>query len=582
MLCVIGCLTINKEKREMLMKCKYVWLLPVLFMASFANAGRVVMQGTYENNNINPRCAWVNNTPFKSLMCDQKKVIEYATYDRPGMVTYFNNTDFEIDNSNGLQKILSRYDIGDQLVIAGTTVMSGNYQSNTIGSNCKWQNNIPYKSLICSGSKVVEYALYERPGAVTYFNNKDFILTTTGGVQTIFYKSPFSDLSKDAALEGKFSIFTHDTVLDKPVIMVEGYDPNNSIAPNNVYNNQLKYGYPVANTGFKRLVYGGRDLFIVNFPHGDADLNTNAVLLQRIIQEINARKVGAHPLAVMGWSMGGVIARKALKNMEDAGIDHKTSLYVSYDAPHLGANSPVTLQEMVESLRDDFDPFTKFFVSGSLNAARNVYNSEAAKQMLLSGPNFVPATSAVFPVKPVMVGVTSGSMMGNRQYPAFVSGLQIASFDVEGVFGSVGIQWVTKPIKNIYYDDVPGSFEYQFDWAFNDLSSVDLSVHQELVGHKDGNWHPITFIPTTSALAIQGSPLVAARDKFKYYSPFDKFIAIDTTNTFGCTNYENQVLAGVNEIHNMFHASQMSQIICALNEYHKIGFIVPDRSFKAL
>ncbi len=39
--------------------------------------------------------------------------------------------------------------------------------------------------------------------------------------------------------------------------------------------------------------------------------------------------------------MGGVIARYALRKMEDAGMEHQVSLYISHDSPHLGANVPL-------------------------------------------------------------------------------------------------------------------------------------------------------------------------------------------------------------------------------------------------
>jgi hypothetical protein len=39
----------------------------------------------------------------------------------------------------------------------------------------------------------------------------------------------------------------------------------------------------------------------------------------------------------MGESMGGILGRIALKQLENEGFDHQIGLYVSYDAPHKGA-----------------------------------------------------------------------------------------------------------------------------------------------------------------------------------------------------------------------------------------------------
>ena len=42
---------------------------------------------------------------------------------------------------------------------------------------------------------------------------------------------------------------------------------------------------------------------------------------------------------VIGYSMGGLIARYALAYMEEQGIAHETRLYVSYDAPQKGVTA---------------------------------------------------------------------------------------------------------------------------------------------------------------------------------------------------------------------------------------------------
>ena len=50
---------------------------------------------------------------------------------------------------------------------------------------------------------------------------------------------------------------------------------------------------------------------------------------------------------VLGQSMGGVIARYALKKMEDEGENHDTRLFINHDGPQQGANVPLGLQAMM-------------------------------------------------------------------------------------------------------------------------------------------------------------------------------------------------------------------------------------------
>ncbi len=77
-------------------------------------------------------------------------------------------------------------------------------------------------------------------------------------------------------------------------------------------------------------------------------------MLEDIIDWVNSVKVGNEPNVVLGQSMGGVIARYSLKDMEDNQIDHKTSLYISHDAPHQGANIPLGIQYFARHMIDQF------------------------------------------------------------------------------------------------------------------------------------------------------------------------------------------------------------------------------------
>lgn len=611
------------DKNFVLSVTNNVHTLSVKLPITSVNGGDVVMQGGYQSSSINPACEWVVDSTDKTLRCGSKEVIKYAEYDKSGRVVTFNDKEFLLSVANGTSTIFYKFPALEPVLFAGSAVMIGSYEANSISPKCSWLHNTPFKSLICGGVKAIEYAVYDRPGTVSYFNAKDFVLGSTNNVQTIFYKSPFSDTHKDPTLAGTFEIFTNDTVLDKPVIMVESYDPTNSATPYMIYNDRWadveECGIPkkkqLLGTGMKKLVYGGRDLIIVNFPDGSAKLDANAVLLQRIIQEVNARKVGVHPTAIIGHSMGGILAKKALKNMELAGIDHQTSLYISYDAPHLGANSPLALQETISLISDTLSDDYYGLSLKSLRVAGYYSNSDAAKEMLISGPDYDPTkvTNASFPSRLARVAVTSGSMMGMQQNPAdqqaprekivcntptpgpaFVEGQEVAFFKLYSL--GLPIHWVAKPIveqksgKSFYWDNVPGSFEFQYDLALKALYETRLDMYIPLEAK-----HPIAFTATTSALAIKGDPNVAARDSFKYYSPFDKYIAIDAgadpyvpqndgvnSMVAGCANYNSQSLSGANGHHVIFYPSQLSQLVCALNEFHKIGATIPDRSFKNL
>lgn len=88
------------------------------------------------------------------------------------------------------------------------------------------------------------------------------------------------------------------------------------------------------------------DIIYVDWGAPTADIRNNATLLERIIHDVNYEKM-QHGLpysknTIIGHSMGGLITRYALCEIEsDTSRFHDTQYYVSFDAPHLGANVPL-------------------------------------------------------------------------------------------------------------------------------------------------------------------------------------------------------------------------------------------------
>ena len=90
------------------------------------------------------------------------------------------------------------------------------------------------------------------------------------------------------------------------------------------------------------------DIVYVDWGNPMASIMDNARLLEQIITSINNSKTvhdDSTKNTIIGHSMGGVIARVALCNMESNPlIHHETKCYVSFDSPHKGANIPLGLQ----------------------------------------------------------------------------------------------------------------------------------------------------------------------------------------------------------------------------------------------
>ncbi|MEW4924290.1 T9SS type A sorting domain-containing protein [Algibacter sp. 2305UL17-15] len=179
-----------------------------------------------------------------------------------------------------------------------------------------------------------------------------------------------------------------DGVLDKPIFILDGFDPGDSRGITTLFNSFNNAG--TADNIVEEVRDEGYDLIIVNFPSytsstdgstlidGGADfIQRNAFSVIALLQLINGMTPTTNENVVIGASMGGLIARYALRYMEQNNMTHDTRLYISFDSPHQGANIPISIQYLFNYLVNGPLPQAAF-QSGLDNL-----NSAAAKQMLV-------------------------------------------------------------------------------------------------------------------------------------------------------------------------------------------------------
>lgn len=158
--------------------------------------------------------------------------------------------------------------------------------------------------------------------------------------------------------------------LRNPILILDGFDPTNSRTLGNIFD--LINTSP-NNLGTK-LLDEGHDIVICNFLKGADFIERNALAVREMIEFIKLRTTDK--IIVIGPSMGGLIARYALAQIEKENKDHQTSLYISFDAPHQGANIPIGDQYFLHFFGD-------IVGDASAKEGLNQINSPAAKQMLL-------------------------------------------------------------------------------------------------------------------------------------------------------------------------------------------------------
>ncbi|MEJ7676406.1 MAG: hypothetical protein WKG06_00695 [Segetibacter sp.] len=137
-----------------------------------------------------------------------------------------------------------------------------------------------------------------------------------------------------------------DKVLRRPLIVAEGFDPGHILHPDRWFgssniNNSFFDRIDNSNSNLRNLLGTNMnvyDIIYVDWRIGTDYIQRNAYLLERIISWINANKEPLNgviqPNVIIGQSMGGLITRYALKDMENNGVSHQTRLFISYDSPH--------------------------------------------------------------------------------------------------------------------------------------------------------------------------------------------------------------------------------------------------------
>lgn len=210
-------------------------------------------------------------------------------------------------------------------------------------------------------------------------------------VNTITATIPYQGYGEAAAYlgQGEYELFpdTVDGVLDKPIFLIDGFDPGDARNIATIYAG-LNYGTGQNLADNLRAL--GFDIILVNFPtytrpntttvvDGGVDfIQRNAFILVELINLINSQKVGTQKNVVIGPSMGGLIARYALRYMEMNSLNHDTRLYISFDSPHQGANVPIGFQHMFNYMA--YGPLGSVSVQPVVDG---LIKSPAARQMLI-------------------------------------------------------------------------------------------------------------------------------------------------------------------------------------------------------
>lgn len=319
-----------------------------------------------------------------------------------------------------------------------------------------------------------------------------------------------------------------DQLFDRPVIVIEGFD-----ALNERFQSSLRANYDNTFSQIEQVFRAnGYDMVYVNLRDGGRDILENATFMEDFIQTINNLKVGNEDIVLIGESMGGLVGRIAIRNLELGNFTHNIGHYISFDTPHKGANAPIGFQKMLIDAEENWPRSILGLGSEEIEEAMEYFRSEAARQLLIINDGTTPhpdfnllqaeLDQLGFPQQGEIknIALTNGALDGTVGEPGLIPNDGDKILDGSGWFGVAGIDFQvwsnqigtddvvsdlvftglgigsmkSRHNSNRNYDIIPGGFE--------DLNIYTNQLPNEISVDFDHN--RFCFIPLYSSLASDG------------------------------------------------------------------------------
>lgn len=259
-------------------------------------------------------------------------------------------------NANSeIQKIEIDFGDGAGYKTAGfNQILSANYNTEGVKT---WLYKLTLtngQTMVCQSKILINKGLNIYNGVGKSASSK--VVSTVG---SIFSQTIFATTSLSGTALGKAVILVDDAGNDgikKPLIVVEGFDMDRILHPENLngiedFNGLLAKIILSKSTDLKKILTDNAtkqyDIIFVKWQDGLDYIQNNAYVLEEVIKWVNQQKAlngSTEKNIIIGQSMGGLVVRYALKDMEQKGLTHQTRLYVNQDGPQQGANVPLGYQ----------------------------------------------------------------------------------------------------------------------------------------------------------------------------------------------------------------------------------------------
>ena len=227
----------------------------------------------------------------------------------------------------------------------------------------------------------------------------------------------------------------------KVIIYLEGFDVLDMVSSQNRGVAEI-YSEQVLSSGIDDLRRFGHDIYVVDWKNSRTDIKLNGLYLEGLIRWLRCNHPSQQPYVIMGESMGGLVARYALLDMEKhpdvEGCQfqkgHNTRLLITMDTPHKGANIPMSVQFLYQEVVGLLSPFLGPANKALLMAGNIGIDGIAAKQMLyyhagMTIPNATPQLPLPNPLKAVFINDLA--LLGN--YPKYCKTIAMSNGSMAGL-----------------------------------------------------------------------------------------------------------------------------------------------------
>ena len=182
---------------------------------------------------------------------------------------------------------------------------------------------------------------------------------------------------------------------DKIIFILSGYNPR-SFYKNNIRSSSALYEKYIVKGHREILRQFGYTFVIVEWEDANDTISANARRVMNLLEYYKCHMNGQEQFVLIGESMGALVGRYALTYMESPyyhspndcrlNLKHNVRLFISNDGPHLGANIPLSIQELVSAFASEYYEIRDLLnisTEANLDFANKALNGPSVKQMLL-------------------------------------------------------------------------------------------------------------------------------------------------------------------------------------------------------